>query len=278
LVDAVLAWGERALRDLPWRASRDPWAILVAEIMLQQTQAARVIDRWHEFLGRYPTPARCASSSLGDVLRLWQGLGYPRRARHLHAAAQAITSAGVFPDTLEGLLGLPGVGPYTARAVAVFAFEAPAAVVDTNIARVLARLGGQRLSAAAVQRRADALVPPDQPWRWNQSLMELGALVCRPTPQCERCPAGPWCAWYGQGRPEPDPARRSAGVSGPQARFEGSARQARGKLMAALSHGPVPLAKVDTVMDRPSELARRLAEELVAEGLAVVAGAELRLP
>jgi A/G-specific adenine glycosylase len=134
------------LRDLPWRRTRDPWAILVSEVMLQQTQAVRVVPKWQEFIATYPTPADCAAASLGDVLRLWHGLGYPRRARNLHAAATLISGRSEFPATLETLRQLPGVGAYTARAVLAFAFEVDAAVVDTNIARVLARVTGHRLT------------------------------------------------------------------------------------------------------------------------------------
>ncbi len=134
--DDVLRWGLPRLRDLPWRQTRDPWAILVSEVMLQQTQAVRVIPKWQQFLEAFPTPLDCADASLGDVLRLWQGLGYPRRARNLHAAAIEIAALGEFPSSLEGLLALPGVGRYTARAVLAFAFQTDAAVVETNIGRV----------------------------------------------------------------------------------------------------------------------------------------------
>ena len=145
---AVLAWGAASMRDLPWRAERDPWRILVAEVMLQQTQVDRVIPKWTAFLEAFPTPAACAEASLGDLLRLWQGLGYPRRARNLQAAAVVAVDrhGGQLPDDLEALLALPGIGPYTARAVLAFAFERDVAVVDTNIARILARTAGKRLS------------------------------------------------------------------------------------------------------------------------------------
>ncbi len=140
---AVLAWGAADLRDLPWRRERDPWRILVAEVMLQQTQADRVVPKWIEFLESFPTAAACARATLADVLRLWQGLGYPRRARNLRDAALLVVERhdGRLPDDLDALLALPGVGPYTARAVLAFAFEHDVAVVDTNIARVLARAG-----------------------------------------------------------------------------------------------------------------------------------------
>ncbi|MEY2583375.1 MAG: A/G-specific adenine glycosylase, partial [Ilumatobacteraceae bacterium] len=151
----MLTWGLPRLRDLPWRRTRDPWAVLVSEVMLQQTQVSRAIPKWQEFMERFGSPSACAAAAVGDVLRLWQGLGYPRRAKNLHAAAVRITELGAFPCTLADLLQLPGVGQYTARAVLVFAFEQDAAVVDTNIARVLARVAGARLTARQAQEAAD---------------------------------------------------------------------------------------------------------------------------
>ena len=147
----VLSWGLPRLRDLPWRRTRDPWHILVAEVMLQQTGVERVIPKWEAFRSVYPTPAACAAVPLGDVLRLWHGLGYPRRARNLSDAAAEIVERhdGAVPDRLDALLTLPGIGPYTARAVLAFAFQRDEAVVDTNIARVLARLAGERLDSEA---------------------------------------------------------------------------------------------------------------------------------
>ncbi|MFZ9630366.1 MAG: A/G-specific adenine glycosylase, partial [Ilumatobacteraceae bacterium] len=232
---AVLRWGMPRLRDLPWRATRDPWAVLVSEVMLQQTQVARVVPKWHAFLDAFPTTAACAAAPLGDVLRLWQGLGYPRRARNLHAAATAIEAAGAFPDSLDELLALPGVGQYTARAVLAFAFEHPAAVVDTNIARILARVAGRRLTAREAQAAADASLERDEPWAWNQCLMDLGATVCTASsPDCVSCPLRRGCAWRGRGD---DPAPGSAGVSRAQGRFDGSDRQARGRLLRRLGEG-----------------------------------------
>lgn len=275
--DAVLRWGIGWLRDLPWRRTRDPWAVLVSEVMLQQTQVPRVIPKWEGFLAAFPTPAACAAASLGDVLRLWQGLGYPRRARNLHAASTAIAAAGTFPSTLDGLLALPGVGQYTARAVLAFAFEADAAVVDTNIARVLARVEGHTLTAREAQAAADALLPPSEAWAWNQSLMDLGAMLCRPTsPACDECPLAVRCAWQGSG--EPDPAVGSAGVSVRQARFDGSDRQARGRLMRALNDGPVTRASLADVMRCDARRADRLADALLSEGLVVARGLALQLP
>lgn len=278
---SVLAWGVPRLRDLPWRHTRDPWLVLVSEVMLQQTQASRVVPKWFAFVEAFPTPMACAAVPLGDVLRRWQGLGYPRRARNLHLAATTIAEqhGGRFPATLAGLLALPGVGPYTARAVLAFAFESEAAVVDTNVARILARVEGRRLTAKDAQRTADAWLVPASSWAWNQSLMDLGATVCRPTrPDCAGCPLARACTWHGGGHPDPDPALGSAGVSTTQAPFAGSDRQARGRLMGALSSGPVPLADVGPLMARAPADAARLLSDLARDGLVVVDGNEVRLP
>jgi A/G-specific adenine glycosylase len=266
----VLAWGMPRLRDLPWRATRDPWAILVAEVMLQQTQAERVVPKWHAFLAAYPTPRTCAAASLGDVLRLWQGLGYPRRARSLHDAAAAIVGrhGGAVPHDLDALRALPGVGAYTARAVRVFAFEGDDGVVETNIARVLARTAGRRLTATRAQSLADALVPAGEGWAWNQVLMDLGAAVCRPQPQCGACPISHDCAWHRAGRPDPDPAVGSAGVSASQPPYEGSDRQARGRVLHTLAGGPAAA----------TEFPSAIVAGLLADRLVVADGAELRLP
>lgn len=273
----VLAWGVPRLRDLPWRHTRDPWAVLVSEVMLQQTQVARVIPRWHAFLERFPTPAACAAASLGDVLVEWQGLGYPRRARNLHATAQRVVELGGFPRDLDGLLVLPGIGGYTARAIMAFAFELDAAVVDTNIARVYARVAGERLTQKRVQALADAALPLGDAWVWNQCLMDLGAVLCRPAnAACADCPVRGRCAWQVHGGP--DPAVGSSGVSTTQARFDGSDRQARGRLMKALTAGPVALADVAAVMQRDEATAQRLVAALVAEGLCQPKRLTVRLP
>jgi A/G-specific adenine glycosylase len=275
-VDSVLQWGLPRLRELPWRATRDPWAVLVSEVMLQQTQVSRVIPKWLAFLDAFPTPAACASAPLGDVLRQWQGLGYPRRARNLHAAATEVHRRGEFPSTLEALLELPGVGAYTARALMAFAFEVDAAVVDTNIARVFARVQGRGLRPSEVQRLADEALPLGQAWAWNQCLMDLGAVLCRPSsPGCEVCPLQEGCVWRGVGD---DPAIGSAGVSRGQARFEGSDRQARGRLMRALTTGVVPLGEMPSVMQRGEADAQRLTDALLSEGLCVVVDGAVRLP
>lgn len=279
----VLAWGVTRLRDLPWRRSRDPWVVLVSEVMLQQTQVARVIPKWEAFIDRFPDAATCADAPLGDVLREWQGLGYPRRARNLHATAQRIAELGRFPSDLEGLLSLPGIGPYTARAVMAFAFELDAAVADTNIARVYARVAGERLSPKQLQSMADDALPTGDAWTWNQCLMDLGAVLCRPTnPGCDDCPVTARCAWSlsrraTSGRPE-DPAIGSSGVSGKQGRFDGSDRQARGRLMQALSRGTVRRSDIARVMQRDDATATRLLADLVEEGLCQAVGESVRLP
>lgn len=266
LQQEVLGWVSTRLRQLPWRDTRDPWAVLVSEVMLQQTGVRRVLPKWEAFMDAFPDPSTCAAAELGEVLRLWQGLGYPRRARNLHLAAGVIVSTygGQVPGDLESLLALPGVGPYTARAVLAFAHEVDAAVVDVNVARILSRVVGRRLTAREVQRHADDLVPDGEAWLWNQAMMDLGALVCRPVPRCQECPVAGVCTWRGSG---PDPSVGSAGVGSTQSPFAGSDRQARGRLLKALGEGAVAMSKVGEVMDRPQETAERLATNLIDEGL-----------
>ena len=276
--DAVLSWGLPQLRDLPWRHTRDPWAILVSEVMLQQTQVDRVVLKWRAFLAAFATPRACGDATLGEVLGLWLGLGYPRRARNLHLAAQQIAELAEFPRSLPGLLALPGVGAYTARAVLAFAFEHDAAVVDTNIARVYARVAGTALTTKQVQATADDALPIGQAWAWNQCLMDLGALLCRPLhPTCGECPLALHCAWRGRGD---DPAVGSAGVSGRQSRFEGSDRQGRGRLMRAVATAPLRSHGLATAMGWPGqrERAERVVRSLVADGLIVVDGDRYQHP
>jgi A/G-specific adenine glycosylase len=272
---AVLGWWERQPRDLPWRQTRDPWEVLVCEVMAQQTQVARVADRWRPFLERFPTPAALAEAPASEAVRWWSGLGYNRRALALHRAAVAIVRdhAGRLPADLDALLALPGIGPYTARAILAFAFEDDHGIVDTNTARVLARWEGCRLRAKEMQEAADRAVPVGRAWAWNQAMLDLGATVCRRrTPRCQECPVSATCAWARADHPDPDPADGSAGVSGGQSAFEGSDRQGRGRLVEALRSGPVPRADVAATMGWPDDdvRAERVAATLIADGLAML--------
>jgi A/G-specific adenine glycosylase len=267
IAPVVLEWATAKGRDLPWRHTRDPWAILVSEVMAQQTQVARVIPKWLAFLDRWPTPQACAEADLGDILRLWEGLGYPRRAKNLHAAAVALATQGAFPQTLDGLLTLPGVGPYTARALMAFAYEADVAVVDTNTARVLARWAGKTLDRRQVQTAADEMVPPGLGWSWNQAMLDLGATICTlRNPRCDICPVEAQCTFRGSGI---DPAIGTAGVSVPQSRFQGSDRQLRGLLLRAVARAPISRNEAAKRIDRTSESNRvnKLVGALISEGL-----------
>jgi A/G-specific adenine glycosylase len=249
--------------------------VLVSELMLQQTQASRVVPRYEAFLARFSDPAACAAAPVADTVRLWAGLGYNRRALNLHRAACVVVErhGGRVPDSLAELMSLPGVGPYTARAVLVFAYGRDVGVLDSNAARVLARSVTRR---PITQAEADELVPAGRGWAWNQALLDLGALVCRPRPRCEACPlAVGGCAWRAAGQPAPDPWR-----AGPrQSRFEGSDRQGRGRLVDALRHGPVNVDRLADAAGWPDdpERARRVAESLVVEGLVTRNDAELSL-
>lgn len=280
---ALEAWArglpDALARDLPWRRTRDPWAVLVSETMLQQTQVARVAPKYEAFLSRFPTAASCASAPVAAVIEQWAGLGYNRRAVLLHRTACAVVDVhgGVFPDRLDALLALPGIGPYTARAVLAFAFERDVAVLDTNVARVLARRHGRRLGPREAQALADALVPEGRGWWWNQAMLDLGATVCtKRGPRCAGCPVRELCAHRGEG---PDPAVGSAGVSAPQSRFAGSDRQGRGLLVDALRRGVVHERDLAAVMGWPEDPARaaRVAATVVADGLATRHGDVLRL-
>jgi len=273
--DSLLEWSDVTRRDLPWRRTRDPWAVLVSELMLQQTQVARVVPKFEAFLRRFPTVDSCAAGTPGDVVTLWAGLGYNRRAVNLHRCAVLVVERheGVLPDELDALLALPGIGPYTARALLAFAWERDVGVVDTNAARVLARTEGRTLSAREVQILADAAVPEHHGWTWNQAVLDLGATVCSSrSPRCDACPVRAHCAWRQRGCDEPDPARGSAGVSAGQSRFEGSDRQGRGRLVDALrADGRVEPAELATRAGWPGDPLRTAAvvATLVRDGLAV---------
>lgn len=285
LSDALLAWGAANRRDLPWRRTRDPWAVLVSELMLQQTQVPRVVPRWGEFLARFPSPRSCASADVGDVVRAWAGLGYNRRAVNLHRCAVEVVRrhGGRLPDSLEALLALPGIGPYTARAVLVFAFERDIGLVDTNAGRFVARaLAGRPVPLKEGQALADAAVPAAAGWAWGQAVFDLGASVCtKRAPRCEACPIVAACRWAQAGWPAPDPVPGSAGISGPQPPLEGSDRQGRGRLVDALCRGSLRSDELALAAGWPDDAERtaRVAATLVADGLAVVTDdGGLRLP
>jgi A/G-specific adenine glycosylase len=261
---ALLDWYARAGRDLPWRRTRDPYAVLVAEVMLQQTQVDRVMPRWHAWLARFPGLQELAQASRADVIRAWQGLGYNLRAVRLHEVAQQVMAehAGKLPASLPALLRLKGVGRYTAGAIACFAFELPVAVVDTNVRRVLGRafLGSSDLSPRAAQDLADAVLPADNAWAWQQALMDLGATVCRAErPLCLVCPLLSCCSAAGE---VPIVKLRRTPVE----RFETSERYYRGRIVDAVrSAGPdghVAVSQLAVVLalsdDRMSSLVKRL--------------------
>jgi A/G-specific adenine glycosylase len=268
--DTVLAWYGTHARDLPWRRTSDPWAVLVSEVMLQQTPVARVLAPYAAWLARWPTPAALASDPPGEAVRQWGRLGYPRRALRLHAAARAVVErhGGVVPADLDALLALPGVGAYTARAVASFAYGARHAVVDTNVRRVVARAVGGAAEAGPPSTARDlaavaALLPDEDAARFGVAVMELGALVCTArTPRCADCPLHGTCAWRLAGRPPyAGPPRKAQG-------YDGTDRQARGALLAVLraSDGPVPTADLDGAWPERLQRARAL-DGLVADGL-----------
>jgi A/G-specific adenine glycosylase len=220
--DAILEWYATVRRDLPWRRTRDPYAILVSEVMLQQTQVARVIGRYEAWLAHWPSAAALARATPAAVLREWVGLGYNRRALRLREACAIVARDG-WPQTAAELVRLPGVGPYTAAAVASFAFGEQVAAVDTNVRRVAARLG---------RGEPAELLPAGRAGDFNQALMELGATVCRArAAACSECPAAEWCA----SRDAVAPATRAG--SGTRERFEDSNRWVRGRIVSALAAG-----------------------------------------
>jgi len=270
-VAPIVSWYSGHARDLPWRRpGTSPWAILVSEIMLQQTPVARVRPAHAAWMARWPTPVALASATAADAVRQWDRLGYPRRALWLHGIARALVSehGGEVPASAEVLATLPGIGPYTAAAVATFAFGQRHAVLDTNVRRVLTRLvmGTARPPAApsaAERRLAQALLPADEAVaaRWSVAVMELGALVCTASrPACAECPVAAGCAWRAAGQP---PAARKAAQG-----YAGTDRQCRGALLAVLrsADGPVRPAALDAAWHDPGQRARALAA-LVADGL-----------
>ena len=227
---AVLGWAGTHGRRLAFRSTTDPYQVLVAETMAQQTQVSRVEPAVAEFLAQFPSVHALAGASPADVLRAWRGLGYNRRALNLQRAAQAVVErhGGEFPRDLAALDALPGVGPYTARAVLVHAFGAREAPVDTNVRRVLGRVHGSDASPRDLQAYADSLVPDDAA-AWTNALMDLGAMVCRPSkPDCAACPLRTWCATAAAGGPSPATRGRSDRLA-----FERTSRWLRGRIVDA---------------------------------------------
>ena len=268
----LVEWYGRTRRDLPWRAPGvTAWQILVSEFMLQQTPVARVAPIWVDWVARWPTPSATAAAGAGDVLRAWGKLGYPRRAKRLHECAEVIAAehGDVVPDDVDILLTLPGIGAYTARAVACFAYQKRVPVVDTNVRRVIARAVHGRAdaaSASAVRDHADveALLPDDETAHvFSAALMELGATVCTArSPKCGVCPLSA-CAWRAAGFPAGDgPAR-------PVQRYAGTDRQVRGKLLDVLrgSVGPVERAALDVVWLTDTGQRDRCLDSLLVDGL-----------
>jgi A/G-specific adenine glycosylase len=280
----LLGWYAVAARDLPWRGGATPWGVFVSEIMLQQTPVARVEPVWHEWMRRWPRPTDLAAEAPGEAVRAWGRLGYPRRALRLHAAATAMRDEhdGEVPTTEAALLTLPGVGVYTAAAVAAFAFGERTTVVDTNIRRVIARaVEARQYPAPALTRaeyqRAAALVPQDHEdaATWNVAAMELGALVCTArAPRCGSCPIASLCAWRVAGHPAHDgPPRRGQS-------WHGTDRQARGALLAVLRESDAPVGRAALAAAVPDQARReRCLDALVADGLVEpLANGRFRLP
>ena len=273
LPERVIAWYDVHARDLPWRRPEaTAWAVMVSEFMLQQTPVVRVLPVYEAWLERWPAPADLAAEPVGEAVRAWGRLGYPRRAQRLHAAATAIVDAhgGEVPDDHAALRALPGVGDYTAAAVATFAYGRRHVVLDTNVRRVLARtLQGVELPGASVTRAerdvAEQVLPDDEPTAatWSVAVMELGALVCTAAkPRCAACPVADLCAWRSAGYPPYDgPPRRGQ-------TYAGTDRQCRGRLLAVLreAHAPVHASRLEAVWS-PAEQRDRCLRSLLDDGL-----------
>ncbi|MCK5892016.1 A/G-specific adenine glycosylase [Aeromicrobium sp.] len=264
------AWFEVHARSLPWRTDPRPWPVMVSEFMLQQTPVVRVLPVFETWMTRWPTPAALAEEPVGEAVRAWGRLGYPRRAQRLHAAAAAIVErhGGEVPGTYEDLRDLPGIGDYTAAAIASFAFGRRHVVLDTNVRRVLVRVAeGRQYPHTSVTKDeralATSLLPDERADRWAAATMELGAVVCTArAPRCEACPVADLCRWRRAGHPEHDgPTRRGQA-------WAGTDRQCRGRLLAVLreSADPVPKAELDLVWDDIGQRERCL-DSLIDDGL-----------
>lgn len=284
----LIGWYAEAARDLPWRrpdfhTAFGAWGVLVSEFMLQQTPVTRVIPHLDAWLTRWPTPRAMAAASTAEVVQQWANLGYPRRALWLHRAAVEVVErhGGVVPRDVDALLALSGIGDYTARAVAVFAYGDRHPVVDTNTRRVLARVVEGRAQPAPPSRRDLALMSgllPEDPTAasvLNAAAMELGATICTSrAPRCERCPLADTCAWLAAGRPDTGDERRR------QATYEGSDRQARGAVLRLLRDAaPAAIPLTAVLPEWPDARQRdRAIDSLIADGLAEADGEALSLP
>ena len=284
VVADVVGWFAAHARPLPWREPDcTPWGVMISEYMLQQTPVARVLPVWEAWLERWPTPAALAAEEPGEAVRAWGRLGYPRRAQRLHAAATAICDehGGEVPADVDVLRGLPGVGDYTAAAIASFAHGRRHVVLDTNVRRVLARIeGGQAFAPASVTRaeraRAEAWLPeePAEAAAWAAASMELGALVCTAdNPACGACPVSHACAWLAAGRPAWDGAPRVGQT------YAGTDRQCRGALLAVLreADGSIPRERVLAAWTADRAQAERALASLLADGLVRADGDGVRL-
>ena len=279
---AVLTWYEESARDLPWRrADATPWGVLVSEVMLQQTPVGRVLPVYESWMQTWPTPQDLAQDAPGEAVRAWGRLGYPRRALRLHASAVAICERhhGDVPSDIDHLRALPGIGDYTAAAVASFAFGQAHAVLDTNVRRVLERVvGGQEFPPASLtkpeRQRAADLLPDEEAPTWSVGVMELGALICTAlAPRCADCPLRAGCAWNLAGRPPYAGAPRRAQT------YAGTDRQCRGRLLAVLRDAPgsVNAAALVKAWSLDDQRDRALAS-LIADGLVVEEDGRYRLP
>ena len=247
--------------------------------MLQQTQVSRVVEPWEKFLKAFPTPAKCADASLADVLKLWGGLGFSRRANALHETSKMIRDLhkGKVPSSLEELRSLKGVGEYTANAIASFAFGIPVAILDTNVGRILSRgVANKTLNQNEARALASELLPKTQTAQFNQAMLDLGAQFCKSKPLCDQCPVATSCAWKLNGGS--DPAIKSAGVSKPQSSFKGSDRQVRGRVLAQLRVAPVSMTKLRGLLSEvePVRL-QSVVDGLVHDGLIEQRGRMMQL-
>ncbi|MDE3096566.1 MAG: A/G-specific adenine glycosylase [Chloroflexota bacterium] len=286
---ALLGWHRQHGLRAPWRESGEPYHVLVAAVMAQQTQMSRVLPAYARFLAAFPSVEALAAASAADVIRAWAGLGYNQRALRLHRAARTIAADG-WPRDAAALARIEGIGPFTAAIVASFAFGQPAACVDTNVRRVLARLSGdESLRGAALQRLADDVLAAAEPARWNQALMDYGASVCTPRPKCAQCVVARWCVWRARKEPplalvaderatyDARPTRRR------QPAYAGSRRYYRGRTLDVLrALAPGERIRIDALpaligdghpAPYPGDL-RELIDGLVRDGLAALHDAD----